>query len=70
MESSIDTIRIEVYDKPDNSGPSLEFLSPQDNDSVGTKNIMAYIQAQDASKVDSVHARASFPGCCFGRPRI
>jgi hypothetical protein len=54
IESAVATVRISVTDKPDTTGPALLFLWPQMGDSLGTQNILAYVQATDESGVNSV----------------
>jgi hypothetical protein len=54
VESSINSARIDVFQRFDTTGPMLLFLSPRQNDSVATDAVTVYLQAEDISNVNSV----------------
>ncbi|MDD5672711.1 MAG: putative Ig domain-containing protein [Chitinivibrionales bacterium] len=52
--SAADTLHVVIFEIPDTTPPSMAFLSPQDNDSVGIPDIIAYLQAKDENGVAAV----------------
>jgi hypothetical protein len=54
IASDVSSVGIFAYEKVDTSGPAVLFLSPQNNDTSGTRTCVVYLQVKDESKVKTV----------------